>query len=102
MKYKDAGIPLCILAGKEYGCPAHRGTGSERPFMQGVKPVIADEVTKEFTACNLIGPWAYCRCSLSTVNQSKRLNLTGTETFNIDISDTTVPQTGSYRFGNCA
>ncbi len=42
MKYRDAGIPLCILAGKEYGSGSSRDWAAKGPFMQGVKAVIAE------------------------------------------------------------
>jgi len=46
MKYKDAGIPLCILAGKEYGSGSSRDWAAKGPFMQGVKSGHRRELRK--------------------------------------------------------
>ena len=54
MKYKDAGIPLCILAGKEYGSGSSRDWAAKGPFMQGVKAVIAESYERIHRS-NLIG-----------------------------------------------
>jgi aconitate hydratase len=90
MKYRDAGIPLCILAGKEYGSGSSRDWAAKGPFMQGVKAVIAESYERIHRS-NLIGMGIL---PLQFINgeSAKTLKLTGTETFNIDISDATVPQ----------
>jgi aconitate hydratase len=90
MKYKDAGIPLCILAGKEYGSGSSRDWAAKGPFMQGVKAVIAESYERIHRS-NLIGMGIL---PLQFINGESvnTLKLTGTETFNIDISDATVPQ----------
>lgn len=90
MRYRDAGIPLCILAGKEYGSGSSRDWAAKGPFMQGVKAVIAESYERIHRS-NLIGMGIL---PLQFINgQSvKTLKLTGTETFNIDISDATTPQ----------
>ena len=90
MKYKDAGIPLCILAGKEYGSGSSRDWAAKGPFMQGVKAVIAESYERIHRS-NLIG-MGILPLQFSNGESAKNLNLTGTETFNIDISDTSVPQ----------
>ncbi len=90
MKYQDAGIPLCILAGKEYGSGSSRDWAAKGPFMQGVKAVIAESYERIHRS-NLIGMGIL---PLQFINgeSAKNLKLTGTETFNIDIFDATVPQ----------
>jgi aconitate hydratase len=90
MKYKDAGIPLCILAGKEYGSGSSRDWAAKGPFMQGVKAVIAESYERIHRS-NLIG-MGILPLQFMNGESVKTLNLTGTETFNIDISDATVPQ----------
>jgi aconitate hydratase len=42
MKYKDAGIPLIILAGKEYGSGSSRDWAAKGTLLLGVKAVIAE------------------------------------------------------------
>ncbi len=90
MKYKDAVIPLCILAGKEYGSGSSRDWAAKGPFMQGVKAVIAESYERIHRS-NLIGMGIL---PLQFINgeSAKSLKLTGAETFAIDISDTSVPQ----------
>ncbi len=90
MRYRDDGIPLCILAGKEYGSGSSRDWAAKGPFMQGVKAVIAESYERIHRS-NLIGMGIL---PLQFINGEsvKTLKLTGTETFNIDISDATTPQ----------
>ena len=90
MKYKDAGIPLCILAGKEYGSGSSRDWAAKGPFMQGVRAVIAESYERIHRS-NLIG-MGILPLQFMNGESVKTLKLTGTETFNIDISDATVPQ----------
>jgi len=90
MKYKDAGIPLCILAGKEYGSGSSRDWAAKGPFMQGVKAVIAESYERIHRS-NLIG-MGILPLQFMNGESVKTLKLTGTEMFNIDISDATVPQ----------
>ena len=42
MKYKDAGVPLLVLAGKEYGSGSSRDWAAKGTLLLGVKVVIAD------------------------------------------------------------
>jgi len=90
MKYKEAGIPLCILAGKEYGSGSSRDWAAKGPFMQGVKAVIAESYERIHRS-NLIG-MGILPLQFIDGESAKNLKLTGTETFAIDISDASVPQ----------
>jgi aconitate hydratase len=42
MKYKDAGVPLMVLAGKEYGSGSSRDWAAKGTLLLGVKAVIAE------------------------------------------------------------
>jgi aconitate hydratase len=42
MKYKDAGVPLVVLAGKEYGSGSSRDWAAKGTMLLGVKAVIAE------------------------------------------------------------
>jgi aconitate hydratase len=90
MRYKEAGVPLCILAGKEYGSGSSRDWAAKGPFMQGVRAVIAESYERIHRS-NLIGMGIL---PLQFVNgeSAKSLSLTGKETFTIDIDDTIEPQ----------
>ena len=42
MKYKDDGVPLLVLAGKEYGSGSSRDWAAKGTLLLGVKAVIAE------------------------------------------------------------
>ncbi|MGZ5052540.1 MAG: aconitate hydratase AcnA [Methylobacter sp.] len=90
MKYKKSNTPLCILAGKEYGSGSSRDWAAKGPFMQGVKAVIAESYERIHRS-NLIGMGIL---PLQFINgeSAKSLNLSGRESFMIDISDSMEPQ----------
>ncbi|MGZ5050627.1 MAG: hypothetical protein ACXWAS_06150, partial [Methylobacter sp.] len=90
MKYKKAGTPLCILAGKEYGSGSSRDWAAKGPFMQGVKAVIAESYERIHRS-NLIG-MGILPLQFLNGESAKSLNLTGRESFTIDISDGMEPQ----------
>jgi aconitate hydratase len=90
MKYKQSNTPLCILAGKEYGSGSSRDWAAKGPFMQGVKAVIAESYERIHRS-NLIG-MGILPLQFAVGESAKSLNLTGAETFAIDIDDGMVPQ----------
>lgn len=85
-----ADIPLCILAGKEYGSGSSGDWAAKEPFMQGVKAVIAESYERIHLS-NLID-MGILPLQFMPSESVKTLGLTGTETFSIAIADTTVPQ----------
>src|SRR5436190_6827199 len=54
MKYKDEGVPLVILAGKEYGSGSSRDWAAKGTLLLGVKAVIAESYERIHRS-NLIG-----------------------------------------------
>ncbi len=90
MKYKAAGIPLCILAGKEYGSGSSRDWAAKGPYLQGVKAVIAESFEKIHRS-NLIG-MGLLPLQFMDGDSVTSLGLNGTETFAIEIADTTEPR----------
>jgi len=80
-KYRAAGVPLLVLAGKEYGTGSSRDWAAKGPALQGVKAVIAESYERIHRS-NLVGmgvlPLAY---EPGTTRQS--LGLTGREVFDI-------------------
>src|SRR5262249_20929161 len=54
MKYKDAGTPLVIFAGKEYGTGSSRDWAAKGTFLLGVKAVIAESFERIHRS-NLVG-----------------------------------------------
>ena len=90
MKYKQDKIPLCILAGKEYGSGSSRDWAAKGPSLQGVKVVIAESYERIHRS-NLIG-MGILPLQFIEGETAASLGLNGTETFAVEISDTTRPQ----------
>ena len=81
MRYIEAGTPLVILTGKEYGTGSSRDWAAKGPALLGVKAVIAESYERIHRS-NLVGmgvlPLAY-----EPGTDRKSLGLTGRETFTI-------------------
>ena len=81
MRYQQAGTPLVILTGKEYGTGSSRDWAAKGPALLGVKAIIAESYERIHRS-NLVGmgvlPLAY-----QPGTDRKALGLTGTETFSI-------------------
>ena len=54
MKYQEAGTPLIVLAGKEYGTGSSRDWAAKGPYLLGVKAVIAESFERIHRS-NLVG-----------------------------------------------
>jgi len=54
MKYKEEGVPLAVVAGKEYGSGSSRDWAAKGPRLQGVRVVIAESFERIHRS-NLIG-----------------------------------------------
>ncbi len=81
MAYAEAGVPLVVLAGKEYGSGSSRDWAAKGTTLLGVKAVVAESYERIHRS-NLIGmgvlPLQY---PVGVTAQS--LGLTGTETFTV-------------------
>ncbi len=81
MRYQEAGTPLVILTGKEYGTGSSRDWAAKGPALLGVKAVIAESYERIHRS-NLVGmgvlPLAY-----QAGSDRKSLGLTGAETIDI-------------------
>jgi aconitate hydratase len=81
MKYKEAGIPTIILAGKEYGTGSSRDWAAKGPLLQGIRAVIAESFERIHRS-NLVGmgilPLRYAEGQ-----NAESLGLDGTEFFDI-------------------
>jgi len=88
-RYKKENRPLIVLAGKEYGAGSSRDWAAKGPWMLGIKAVIAESYERIHRS-NLIGmgiaPLQYLEGD-TTCN----LNLSGEESFSIDIPDDLTP-----------
>ena len=58
---REEGMPLVVLAGKEYGSGSSRDWAAKGTLLLGVRAVIAESFERIHRS-NLVG-WACCRCS---------------------------------------
>ena len=81
VRYAEAGTPLVILAGKEYGSGSSRDWAAKGPMLQGVRAVIAESYERIHRS-NLVGmgilPLQYL-----PGESAASLGLTGRETFDV-------------------
>ena len=79
--YQSAGVPLVILAGKEYGSGSSRDWAAKGTALLGVRAVIAESFERIHRS-NLIG-MGVLPLQLSNGQSAKSLGLDGTEVFSI-------------------
>jgi aconitate hydratase len=89
LKYKEAGVPLIVLAGNDYGMGSSRDWAAKGTMLLGVKAVIAESFERIHRS-NLVGmgvlPLVYKKGQTR-----KTLGLSGHEVFNINVDDTLKP-----------
>ncbi|HET6533089.1 MAG TPA: aconitate hydratase [Actinoplanes sp.] len=81
MAYQEAGIPLVILAGKEYGSGSSRDWAAKGTMLLGVRAVITESYERIHRS-NLIG-MGVLPLQFPPDTNAESLGLTGTETFTI-------------------
>ncbi|MFE1250470.1 aconitate hydratase [Streptomyces sp. NPDC058735] len=93
--YQAAGIPLVVLAGKEYGSGSSRDWAAKGTALLGVKAVIAESYERIHRS-NLIG-MGVLPLQFPDGQSAESLGLTGEETFSIsgvtELNDGTTPRT---------
>jgi aconitate hydratase len=81
MRYQQEGVPLVVLAGKEYGSGSSRDWAAKGPALLGVRAVIAESFERIHRS-NLVGmgvlPLQYV-----AGESAATLGLDGTETFDV-------------------
>ncbi|GAA5024432.1 aconitate hydratase [Marivirga lumbricoides] len=80
-KYKEAGTPSIVLAGKEYGSGSSRDWAAKGTFLLGVKAVIAESYERIHRS-NLIG-MGVLPLQFKEGENAEKLGLKGTEQFTI-------------------
>ncbi|EMY34278.1 aconitate hydratase [Arthrobacter crystallopoietes BAB-32] len=95
MNYQSAGIPLVVLAGKEYGSGSSRDWAAKGTALLGIKAVIAESFERIHRS-NLIG-MGVLPLQFPAGESASSLGLDGTETFAIEgvtaLNEGTTPRT---------
>jgi len=81
IKYKQAGTPLVVLAGKEYGTGSSRDWAAKGTLLLGVKAVIAESFERIHRS-NLVG-MGVLPCQFNDGENAKTLGLNGRETIDV-------------------
>jgi aconitate hydratase len=89
MKYKEAGTPLIVLAGKDYGMGSSRDWAAKGTFLLGVKAVIAESFERIHRS-NLVGMGVLPLVFKKGQTRSS-LGLTGLGTYSITIPQNLCP-----------
>jgi aconitate hydratase len=90
LSYKKAGVPLVILAGKDYGMGSSRDWAAKGTLLLGVKAVIAESFERIHRS-NLVG-MGVLPLTFKAGDNAQTLGLDGTETFDVAITDNVKPR----------
>ena len=82
MQYRNEGVPLVVLAGKEYGSGSSRDWAAKGPRLLGIEAVIAESFERIHRS-NLVG-MGVLPLQFRAGENAATLGLTGFETFDID------------------
>ena len=82
VNYRKAGVPLVILAGKEYGTGSSRDWAAKGTRLLGVRAVIAESFERIHRS-NLVG-MGVLPCTFPEGVNAQTLKLNGTETFSVE------------------
>ena len=83
MEYADEGMPLCVLAGKEYGSGSSRDWAAKGPRLLGIRFVIAESYERIHRS-NLVG-MGVLPLQFPDGESVGSLGLTGFETFDLEL-----------------
>jgi aconitate hydratase len=90
VKYIEAGVPLMVIAGKEYGSGSSRDWAAKGPALLGIKVVIAESYERIHRS-NLVG-MGILPLQFMDGESAASLGLKGDETFDVaDLSDDLKP-----------
>jgi aconitate hydratase len=82
MRYRDEGVPLLVIAGKEYGSGSSRDWAAKGPRLLGVRAVIAESyerIHRTNLVCMGIMPMQF-----NDGQSAQSLGLSGKEVFNVE------------------
>ncbi|HVR79099.1 MAG TPA: aconitate hydratase AcnA [Acidimicrobiia bacterium] len=90
MHYQEEGVPLVVLAGRDYGMGSSRDWAAKGTFLLGVKAVLAESFERIHRS-NLV-MMGVLPLTFVEGESADGLGLDGTETFDIDIDDALEPR----------
>jgi aconitate hydratase len=90
LSYKERGIPLVVLGGKDYGMGSSRDWAAKGPFLLGVKAVITESFERIHRS-NLVMMGVLPLNYIAGQNAAS-LGLDGTETYDIRVDDSLQPR----------
>ena len=90
MHYKEEGIPLVVIAGKDYGMGSSRDWAAKGTFLLGVKAVLTESFERIHRS-NLVG-MGVLPLTFQKGESAESLGLDGTETYDIEVTDTLQPK----------
>jgi aconitate hydratase len=91
MAYAEAGTPLIVFAGEEYGTGSSRDWAAKGPCLLGVRAVVAKSFERIHRS-NLVG-MGILPCQFAEAESAQTLGLDGTEQFDLlDLDDGVTPQ----------
>jgi aconitate hydratase len=82
MAYAEEGVPLCVLAGREYGSGSSRDWAAKGPRLLGVRFVLAESYERIHRS-NLVG-MGVLPLQFPDGESAESLGLTGDETFDLE------------------
>jgi aconitate hydratase len=81
-KYRNEGVPLIVIAGKEYGSGSSRDWAAKGPYLLGIKAIIAESFERIHRS-NLIG-FGVLPLQFKEGENRETLGLTGFETYSLE------------------
>ena len=90
MHYQAEGVPLVVLAGKDYGMGSSRDWAAKGTFLLGVKAVIAESFERIHRS-NLV-MMGVIPLTFAEGESADSIGLDGTEVFSIDVDDNLTPR----------
>ncbi len=85
LTYRAAGVPVIVLAGKDYGMGSSRDWAAKGTYLLGVKAVIAESLERIHRS-NLVG-MGVLPLTFRKGETAESLGLDGTETYDIAVDD---------------
>ena len=82
VRYRDEGVPLVVIAGKEYGAGSSRDWAAKGTLLLGVRAVLAESFERIHRS-NLVG-MGVMPLEFLPGESAKSLGLTGRETYDVD------------------